>query len=197
MRRQEGVEVGFYRKSQESRGGLPGEEGEASQEGICGEFFGGGGGEIFFVGAEIPTKTGTKDPQTSTYHPSQNYYITGRYFWTINFGHRRKDYITEIVLDLFLAAAIPTGDLSDFGTASGGINFWRRNVMFTSQKLKTNYFRNSFSTDGKHPNRHLSKKKNIKKIKSGTESPLIYPIRRAADAPQRHHGLRTPRSTTE
>ena len=32
--------------------------------------------------------------------------------------------------------------------ASGRIHFWRRNIVFTSQKLKTKYFRNSFRTDG-------------------------------------------------
>ena len=33
--------------------------------------------------------------------------------------------------------------------ASGRINFWRCNVILTSQKLKTKYFRNSFGADGK------------------------------------------------
>ena len=47
-----------------------------------------------------------------------------------------------------------TGDLSGFRTAilanwaPGRINFWCRNVIFTSQKSKTIYFRSSSGTDG-------------------------------------------------
>ena len=40
--------------------------------------------------------------------------------------------------------------------ASVRINVWRRNVIFTSQKLKTDDFRNSFGIDGQlvHVNSH-------------------------------------------
>ena len=47
----------------------------------------------------------------------------------------------------------------------GEILFWRRNVIFMSQKLKTNHFRNRFGTDGTlalsytlccHPGRHAN-----------------------------------------
>ena len=54
-----------------------------------------------------------------------------------------------------MGAAILTGDLSDFRAAisgefgaSGRINFRRRKAIFTSQKLKTKYFRNGFGADG-------------------------------------------------
>ena len=54
-----------------------------------------------------------------------------------------------------MGAVILTGDLSDSGTvisgefgAVGELIFWRHNPIFASQKVKTNYFRNSFGTDG-------------------------------------------------
>ena len=90
------------------------------------------------------------------YHLSQHYYITARYFWTINFGRRNVKITSQNVFwNYFLGAVISDRGFEWFSYrnswrfwASRGINFWRRNVIFTSQKLKTNYFRNSFGTDG-------------------------------------------------
>ena len=39
-----------------------------------------------------------------------------QFFWTINFGRRNVDCITEIVLEVVLGAVILTGDLKDFHT---------------------------------------------------------------------------------
>ena len=59
------------------------------------------------------------------YHLSQDYYITARYFWTINFGSCNVKISSEIVLELFLGATILTGDLSDFCTViSDKLGLW-------------------------------------------------------------------------
>ena len=65
-------------------------------------------------------------PNLVNYHLSQNYYITARYFWTINFGRPNvKITSQELSWNYYWGAVILAGDLSDFCTViSGKLGLW-------------------------------------------------------------------------
>ena len=56
-----------------------------------------------------------------TYKKTRTLHFFGQLTWAPS----RKDYVTGIVLEIFLGAVIVTGDLSDFGTVvSGELGLW-------------------------------------------------------------------------